>query len=519
MACIFCSQQGSMGWTALLGSLVVCTMGLAACSDDIAAKEAVAEEGNEPGMRQPPGLLPPLRVRLVPQAGVAGMQRINFAVPLPPGMLQDERRVRVLHAGRELAAARRALARHPDGSMRSIQIQVEVGVAGEDVLEVHIGQEASPAQPLRPVAETLRGAQGPRVWALLPAQWLSWSQVAGPLLPEAEVAGTPLDAWSRVCDYARYNTDAFLRQSGDAAAWLFDRPTAFYRGYARRGDLLTLESAYREASLYRERLMGQGDGLRIGVPGRADDLKYHYTQGMALHYLLTGDDRFREAAEAVAARAAVVWPDPSYDGGTRFWTERHAGFALLAFVWAMIVSDDRAAVFRALADRVVSAVIAVQETYPRGYTDREARCFAHSAQAHGESFGYFGCSPWMSAILADGLDAYARERGGAEAGRARTALVKLARILARDGRDARGKPYYWMGVGNGRNEIDPYDEHWGEAAYVVALGYYHQGRTDSTLRRGAEALVSGLRTFGVAPHLRSFNWQCRSAVATPFFLR
>jgi hypothetical protein len=184
----------------------------------------------------------------------------------------------------------------------------------------------------------------------------------------------------------------------------------------------------------------------------------------------------------------------------------------------MIVSDDKADDFRALADEAVKAYIDVQGKYPAGYDDAAARCFAHSADAHGEPYGYFGCSPWMSAILADGLDAYATERGGAEAAASRASIVKLGRILARDGRDANGKPFYWMGVGVPQDEIDADDEHWGESAYIIAMAYYHDGKADAKLKQAADELTTAFRANGIAPHMRSFNWQCRSAVATPWYL-
>jgi hypothetical protein len=348
---------------------------------------------------------------------------------------------------------------------------------------------------------------------------LSASGVAGPEVPESAVAGTPSAAWQRICDYSRFNVDSFVTQIGDAAVWLFDRGTALYRGYARRGDLSTLSSAHREVSIYRNGITGTGGSARIGVPGKADDLKYHYSQNLALHYLMTGDERFRESAEDIATRVAALWTSPGYDGGADFWTERHAGFGLLAYVWAMIVSDDRSAEFRALADAAVDAYIQVQNTYPAGYADSAARCFAHSADAHGEGYGYFGCSPWMSAILVDALDAYATESDTARAASARASIVKLGRILARQGRDPAGKPYYWMGVGVAQNEVDEYDEHWGESAYIIAAAWYHAGRNDAALRKAADELVAGFSTNGTAPHMRSFNWQCRSAVATPWYLR
>jgi hypothetical protein len=463
-----------------------------------------------------------LTVHLVPQTGVTGDQRVNFAIPLKPGHIQDVAMVRVLHAGTELASARRALAKHPDASLRSVQLQVDLPIAGETDLTVILGEQAAAGEvALVPVENTLEpadGTLGPRVWALLPAPYLSASGAFGPLVPEADVAGTPLQAWSDLCDYDAHNVGSFLALMGDAAVWLYDRGTTHYRGYARTGELGVLESAYRETAIYRSGITGSGASTSIGIPGKEGDAKYYYAQNLAIHYLMTGDDRFRDSAEDIAARMADLWPSPGYAGGADFWTERHAGFALLAYTWAMIVSDDKAGELQTLADVAVKAYIEAQETYPAGYADQEARCFAHSADAAGEPYGYFGCSPWLSAILADGLDAYATARGGAEAAASRTSLVKLGRILARDGRDANGKPFYWMGVGAAQGEVDDFDEHWGESAYVIAMAYHHDGKADATLKQAAEELVMGFGANGVAPHMRSFNWQCRSAVATPWFL-
>ncbi|MCY1005341.1 hypothetical protein OV079_07095 [Nannocystis pusilla] len=456
-------------------------------------------------------------VHLIPQEGVTGEQRINFAVPLAPGVLADDTQVQVHHAGTELATALRGLARHPDGSWRSVQIQLDLAIDGETDLDVALN--AAPAAGsvnLVPVADTLVDT-GPNVWALLPAEWLTTSRFAGPLGTAAAAEGTPGQAWSDKCDYDEWNVEAFLGANDSADVWLYDRGTTHWRGHARRGDLSTLRSAYLETTIYRDGLSGQGPDTAIGVPGKTGDAKYYYTQNMALHYLMTGDDRFRESAEDVAEAFADLW-DPVYEGGASFWTERHAGFGLLAYVWAMNVSDDQAQQFRDLADAAVTAYLDVQASYPPGYDDPDARCFAHTDVAADEEFGFWGCSPWLSAILADGLDQYATESPGAQADAARASIVKLGRVIARDGLDPDGKPFYWMGVGDGNGAVDDYDEHWGESAYVVAMAYYHDGAADPELRQTAEDLVAGFGDLGEVPHMRSFNWQCRSAVATPWFL-
>lgn len=471
----------------------------------------------------PPPSTTSVDVTLQPRSGYTGTQRVNFAVPLAKGVLFDPDLVRVLKGGTEISAARRELALYPDGSIRSIQLQVSTAVAAGTVLTVRLNETPTTATiTMVDVSTTLEpadGTQGPKVWALLPATWLAASGVVGPIVTEAAVNNTSLDAFDNVCDYQNHTVTQFLAQQSSRDVWLYDRGTTMYRGYARRGDQLTLESAYRETSIYRAGITGTGTSTRIGVPTAADDLKYHYTQNLAVHYLLTGDDRFRESAEDVADRVAALWTSPGYAGGSDFWTERHAGFALLAYVWARIVTDDSAAVLETRADTAVTAYLAMQATYPTGYTDPAARCFAHTAESADESYGTFGCSPWLSALLAEGLDVYATETGGTKGANAKAAIIKLGKSIARDGRDSTGKPYYWMGPGSIADVRDDYDEHWGEPAYAVALAWHLGGRTDTQLETAARSMLDGLRTKGSSPHMRSFNWQCRAAVMAPYYLK
>jgi hypothetical protein len=76
-----------------------------------------------------------------------------------------------------------------------------------------------------------------------------------------------------------------------------------------------------------------------------------------------------------------------------------------------------------------------------------------------------------------------------------------------------------MGVGTTMDEVDDYDEHWGESAYVIAMAWHHGGRSEATLKTAATELLAGTKSKGTAPHMRSYNWQCRSAVATPYYLQ
>jgi hypothetical protein len=105
-------------------------------------------------------------VHLVPQAGVSGSQRVNFAVPLAPGQLSDETLVRVLCGGVEVSAFRRGLACYGDDSLRSVQVQLEQTLAGEADVEVRLGEKpirsAHPQLQLA-MSERRRGALVPAV--------------------------------------------------------------------------------------------------------------------------------------------------------------------------------------------------------------------------------------------------------------------------------------------------------------------------------------------------------------------
>ncbi len=454
-------------------------------------------------------------VSLVPQGEAGDTQRVHFGVPMPEGELDDPAEVRVFDERGELPAHVRPIAWHADASLRSVEIQVEVDIAETNGLEIELGVPATAGalDPV-PVEDTLvsaDGAEGPRVLAVLPPEWLMESELVGPVPSAPPAGGASLGAWAGVCDADRYDTGHFSSTRGNRGAWLYDRPTALFRLHAITGDASPLRSAYREAHIYRREISGQGQSTRIGVPTAQDDLKYHYTQGMAVAYLLTGDERFRERVEDVATRAASLW-NPHYTPGGSFWTERHAAFGLLAYVWAARVSHERRDEFLVLADEAVDAYLDTQMTYPSGYSSEDARCFAHGGSGGQE------CSPWLSAILADGLEEYAAERGGARAERARESIVRLGRFFARFGEDPSGKPYYRLSGDGSSGDIDPDDQHWGEMPYVIAMAYHHDGRRDETLKEAAEAFIAGLDARGNAPHIRSFNWQCRSAPLTPLYL-
>ncbi|MBL8951736.1 MAG: hypothetical protein JNK82_13220 [Myxococcaceae bacterium] len=471
-------------------------------------------------------------ITLTPASGVTGTQRINFGLPVSDGVAVSTP-IAVRIGGSTVATFSRVLATYPSGNARSFQVQFDAP-QGTTAAEVALGVTA-PALVAQPVDSLLQNealatetVRTPRVWVTLPAAHLVASTVAGHLVTSASVTAPPMDAWKTKCNYATYGSAAFASTIATTGNWLYDRGTALYRGYASTGALGPLQSAWRETDVYRQRL------LASSTTPPSSDLKYAYTQNLALHYLLSGDDRFREAAETIAGRSPVS----GYTGAISpsFWTERHAGFGLLANVWAARVSDDQAATFRTRANTIVTNLIAIQDTSlsltgapANKQLDATYRCFAHTPVAH-DSSEYVNldsamaatlvCSPWMSAITADGLEAYADDADATRRTAALNAIVRLGRRLVNPDNRApsTGRPHYLLGL-DGANAPDGFNEHWGEVAYVGAMAWHYSGRSDATLRTNALHYVSGFSTSGTIGQLRSFNWQCRSAIATPYYLQ
>ena len=243
-------------------------------------------------------------------------------------------------------------------------------------------------------------------------------------------------------------------------------------------------SAYREAAIYRAGMtISDGVATAIAVPTAQTDLKYHYTPG---HGAALPADRRRplSARPPRPSRDAspTMW-NPEYDGGDDFWTERHAGFALLAHEWAADGHrrpgrDDRGARRRRRRPRSSRC-----RRRTRPATPIRTRAASRTPPtAHGETYGYVGCSPWMSAILADGARRLRAPRR--RHARRRTCAQSLGAArpdhrARRSRRDRQAATTGWASA-PARDEIDDYDEHWGESAYVVAHGLaLRRGRTDA----------------------------------------
>ena len=157
-------------------------------------------------------------------------ETVSFGLPLPFGFLRDARKARVVdERGVELPAAVRSL--EPwriggrEGSIRSLLIQFKLDFSREKTQRVKVSFDARPRSTqfeFVPVSQTLidqHGLTGPRVKAVLPADWLCSSGVVGPQVPATE-SGT----YSSYDRFVEKNFPGSLRYLDSQVyhEWLFD---------------------------------------------------------------------------------------------------------------------------------------------------------------------------------------------------------------------------------------------------------------------------------------------------------
>ena len=84
--------------------------------------------------------------------------------------------------------------------------------------------------------------------------------------------------------------------------------------YVRTGEQKFLEAAYQAAHFVRTHSRMEGPDAGAFIPKGSADLKYVYPRAQHIHYLLTGDERARDAGKIMAKLILDRW-DPVYHGG------------------------------------------------------------------------------------------------------------------------------------------------------------------------------------------------------------
>jgi hypothetical protein len=468
-------------------------------------------------------------VTLVPQTDLSGPTVVSFGLPFPPATLTNDKSIRVTDsAGTELAVFTRPLVKwwidRKEGAIRSVLVQVELKFQGRTPQKVIITWNESRTKSRAaevPVSDTqfkrhvdkpadFNNAapydyQCPKVLALLPSKWLCNSLVAWQQIPaDANTAAPWFDEHlGKVFDgslkYISATTAAF-------EAHLFDRPAVYAKCYVRSGQEKHLVAALEANDFYRQHITA--DGFFDLKPEK--DLKYVYSEGTAIMYMLTGDENYKETLNRVA-KAWATHARIEYKGDG-FWTERHHGFGMMAWVHLYELTGDPK--YLDNARRFFNAALDMQVHPGDGKAPDGA--WLHTADSHGDGDGWT-TSPWMSAFLTDAIWKYWMLSGDS---RAPASLAMYNKFTARYAVTPDGKCVWYMAnsPGRGKPETDDDVAHNMEGMYLMAMGYYLSGGTDKDYLKKIDGLKPGLMDDGANNPGRKFNWRFRETSMLIWFL-
>jgi len=469
---------------------------------------------------------------------------VSFGLPLPFGFLNDPREVRVLREdGTELVAAVRSL--EPwrtggrEGSIRSLLIQFKADFSTRKTQRVTVRFDRRARRTeanVVAVAKTLideSGLKGPRVQALLPADWMCASEVVGPQTPV--VSSGEFFSYDRFVEKNFPGSLAYL-DSQVYHEWLFDRTSCYYKMYARTGEPKYLEAAYHAANFVREHTkLSDPDAGIFTLKG--PDLKYVYPRAMHLHYLLTGDERALACGKLMAQycfdhqnpvyRPDLIKPvsrDVDPERGRTFWTLRHQGYGLLGTLHSWEMTGDRR--YWTKARECVDAYYKHQQQPPDGLPpDGSLR---QNWELYDPSEATFpgATSAWMMALLLDPLFHYWTLTND---DRIADIVVKWCDFLDRQGIVPDGSKAYYvincfarLDPNASPGEIGPDMEmHNTEMAYTFALGTFFTNdskRRDVYQKRFKRFLDLAVKLDMNRP-ARAFNWAFQFTSQLVYFMQ
>jgi len=453
---------------------------------------------------------------LVPEAG-PGEYVVSFGVPFPPNILVDHTRIWVQdERGEEIPVFTRPLAHwwldREQNGLRSVLVQFEMMFADADLRRVTVSWDRAPKASRKrevPTVETqfVRADADvsyrcPKVLAILPPEWMCQSWIAWQQVSASANSTAP---W-----YDTHMLDQFpgsLPHINEEryAPHLYDRPATYAKIYIRHGLREQLLAGLKAGDVYVSHMGEDGSfGLKSG------DFKYVYAEGSTLLYLLTGDDRFRNATLKAGERWAH-WSGYRYTG-EGFWTERHTAFGMAAFLNAYMLTGDGDWLDRAAA--YYDGVYAMQSVPLDGKVADGA--WRHTAESHGDGDGW-STSPWMSALLCDSIWQYWMLTGDA---RAPESLAAYAKFIARYAVTPDGAGVYYMAAspeaGMSVNAENP--PHHVEACYMLAMGYYFSGGKDEELLEKYESLWPLVMDDDANRPPRKFAWRFRNTSMLIWFL-
>lgn len=355
---------------------------------------------------------------------------VQFGLPLPRNMLFEKNRVMLKYQGKELVLASSVTNNWPsiekgesNKSIRSLKlttefvfknyqpVEVEIYIGSKNKKKLHRSIRSSElyslvSQGVNPREYAQEPLSEPKVYVTLSANWLSASLFRGRTTPlhtsdKYSWFDTAYEQFGKtmVNDLSKYvRSKNKINYITNAEPWLFDRAFTLWGLYIRSGEVKWLRHAHRATVFYASKVNDKGFfSLKT-----YDDLKYSYGLSILTNTMITGDVRNNNKLDALI-RAVKKWR-PVYSNERRFWTERHQAYAFKIWLTAWeLTGEDR---YLDEVKRYINIIRSHQIKPPFGWK-RDGGLLHTEASHEGDDNLDPVASPWMTALLAEGIFRYA----------------------------------------------------------------------------------------------------------------
>lgn len=316
--------------------------------------------------------------------------------------------------------------------------------------------------------------------------------------------------------------------------WLYDRPQAFYQLFLSGGDSQFKVDADRFVAYYKSQLNEDGY-FKLSKP---KDVKYLMGRALVYDYLLNRTPSSLQALKSIF-EASLSWKE-NYNG-RGFWTERHHAAALNVAISYWEVSGNEDAKQRVI--ELIQGI--VRMTFEPDNDWRLRDCPQHTFSSH-EGWGDDSpvCSPWMMALLADGLWRYyllTDDANSAELLSAFATFMLNEGIYYGTGKKLAGRiiPKYIVSLDNNKQEeLEPYSDlqHTCDVAGMIGKGVYIKKQLNKEMFLEGElfrvmselckkehlAIVNKYKykklTYLTSRPPRKFNWEYSSTDDLPWLM-
>ena len=259
--------------------------------------------GCRPSLTEPVNVIgDTLALQIVRMDGGSGMALVSSGIPLPPGLPPDSTtHLALVIGGHEQAIHVEALAgRYPDGSARALLVQFQYPVSAGSPIPALLIAGPTVTRTKTDLPKTTVSGNMPAAVALpTSASYLASTEVVGQTITRAAAPASPAAFPTYESQFVTYGNQHWASEAGNWLYDYYDRALIWYAWWVRTGDPEYWRRGTIDAVAYRQQYVEPAN--YIMQPHQAQ------LEGLAIHYLLTGDEASRYAIARVASNFADVW--------------------------------------------------------------------------------------------------------------------------------------------------------------------------------------------------------------------